>query len=515
MLLTRAWWNHLLRSWNRPAGVPEAGPLAELAKNATRVPRTPRFVTALLLLASVAMVFVPDVREGIKATFNAWRGEHYNWLDEPKLTQVPRLRQLGEQNHDAQALAVVALLAQDNSERMKMADQAVTLDASLTWIYAYVRTTDNLTSCCSGPMPAAWLDKLQKWDPDNAVPRLLAAHQSLLSFGEAWQKGGYRGPYNDEALKYLQQDKLWLAEMESVYRAPKYDHYYSRVFDLYRVVAQRYAIRDMATTDAVLGTTMPVWTGLGDARIYSQLLSARAEAAERVGNYAEAEELYRKPMEFSERVAAQTHTRREREGWLSIEGDSLRRLQALLAKTSRAEDAALVGFKVDALQTDTVAWGPERDWSWDDGNGWEGFMIRFFTGTILVLGALSFFSLVVLFLRRRAAVEDRGWGMSLASFGADFSPLLLLLSCAGLFVAYRPVALMYDRYMNWPYPIYDYAALNHALFTPYESPQGIDWIFYVYLTPPNLWMTLIVALSMVAVYILLRGLLRKRVAIAS
>src|SRR6202050_604310 len=73
MLFTRAWRNHILHSWIRPAGVPEGGPLAELARNASRVPRTPRFVTALLLLASMAVMLVPDVRDAIQASFRAWR----------------------------------------------------------------------------------------------------------------------------------------------------------------------------------------------------------------------------------------------------------------------------------------------------------------------------------------------------------------------------------------------------------------------------------------------------------
>lgn len=512
MLLTRAWWNHLMRSWMRPAGVPEGGPLAELAKNATRVPRTPRFVTAILLLASLALLFVPDVRDGIKATFNAW--SYYGWwAGANDHATVARLRQVGEQNHNAQALGVVALLAEDHTERMQVADKAVALDPSLTWIYAYVRTTDGVGSCCNGPTPAAWLDRLQKWDPDNAVPRLLVADQGWLRFDEEWQKSGYRGAYEVESLKYLQQDKSWLAAMESAFQAPKYDHYYSRVFDLYRTVAQRYGIRDMATTEAILQSNFRARAGTGGADIYAKFLAERAGAAERAGNYKEAEELYRRPVEFSERMAGQTHTNGERDNWERIEGDSLRRLQLLLAKTGRSDEAALVGFKADALQTNRIAWGPERDWSWDE-NGWEGFMIRSFTGAILVLAVLSLASLAYLFLRRRTAAEARGFGLTLASLAVDFCPLLLLFACAGLYVAYRPIALIYDQYMTWPYPVYDFRALSHALYTPHESPEGIGRIFYDYLTPVHMWMMLIVGLSMLAFYILFRGTLRRRVKVS-
>ena len=514
MLFTRAWWNHFLRSWTRPAGVPEGGPLAEFAKNASRVPRTPRFVTALLLLASLVAVANTDIREGMRATFDAWSGEHYRWYFEPSreaqdLATVAQLRQVGEQNHDAQALAIVALLAKDDAERMKLADQAVALDSSLTWVYAYVRTSDNLTACCNGPMPAAWLDKLQKWDSDNAVPQMLVAHQSLLRFSEVWQKSGYRGPYEDEALKYLQQDKSWLAAMDSAYRAPKYDHYYSRVFDLYRIVAWRYSIRDMATTDAVLGSTIPARTGPGDARIYAEYLAERGQAAERAGNNKEAESLYRRPIEFSEAMAAQSHTGFEQEGWESIEGDSLRRLQPYLARTGRADEAALLTYKIDALQTNRSAWGPVRRWSWSE-NGWEGLMIRSFTGATLLFGLFSLCGLTVLFLRSRVPLQSRGRGVALASVVVDYCPLLLLLSIAGLFVAYRPVSIMYDQYMAWQSPVYDFAGLTHALYTPYETPDGVWIISANYFTTENYWIATIVGLTILAVYILFRGTLRRR-----
>ena len=506
-MLTRAWWNHFLRSWNRPAGVPEGSALEALSRNASRIPRTPRFVTAILLLASFAMLFVPDVREAIHSTFRAWSG-NYDRITADDRALVARLRAEAEKRQDAQAMALVALLANDRVERMHMADRAVSLDPSLTWIYAYVRTTEGLGACCNNPLPAEWLDKLQKWDPDNAVPRVLIAHQSFLRFDEAWQKSGERGAYEAEAVKYLQQDKGWVAAMEFAFQAPKYDSYGSREFDLYRAVAQRYNIRDLEAARALLWSDYVFRLGISDVTYYADLLAERGEAAQQAGNSSEAEALYRRPVEFSERMAVQTHAPDERIFWESIEGDSLRKLQALLVKSGKTDEAALAGIKVDALQTNRRAWGPVRPWSWDE-NGWDGFMIRSFTGTILFLGCASLVSLGVLFWRRRLAVEYRGIGTTLASVAVDFCPMLLLFASAGLYVAYRPVALMYEQYMAWSTPIYDFTALRHALYTPYESPEGV-WSFFDYFRPENYWLALIVGLSMLAAFIAVRGVLRRR-----
>jgi hypothetical protein len=188
-------------------------------------------------------------------------------------------------------------------------------------------------------------------------------------------------------------------------------------------------------------------------------------------------------------------------------------MQPLLVKTGRGDEAALLRFKVDGLQMNRIAWGPVRPWSWSE-NGWEGLMIRLLTIAIFVLGALSLASLVIVFLRRRAPVESRGPGMALASVGVDYCPLLLLLSIVGLFVAYRPISLMYDQYMNWAYPVYDFVGLRHALYTPYESPDGVEGLFYSFFNVPNYWMVLIVALTLLAVYIPFRRMLRGRVAVS-
>jgi hypothetical protein len=511
MLLTRAWWNHLLRSWNRPAGVPEAGPLAELAKNATRVPRTPRFVTALLLLASVAMVFVPDVREGMKATFKVWYVSAFNKEPNYQAT-VARLRTLSAQHRDPQAMAMVALLADDRTERINMADQAVTLDPSLTWTYAYVRTNGEF-DCCNKEVPTDWLDKLQKWDPDNAFVRLVVAHQSYVRLFQAWQASGAHGPFDYEVTKKLHEDKDWLAAMGTAFSEPKYDNYYPRLFDLYRSVALRYGIRETSVASTVLVLRFGNWAVTRDASNYSEFLEDRGAAAEQAGNFQEAERLYKIPARFGDRMTAQAHSD-DRFSWEWIEGNALRKLQPLLVKAGRTNEAALADAQINALQVDRSGEGPAVISS-RMGNGWEGFMIRFSTAAIFAFGVLSLVGLGALFLRRRVPVESRGFGMALASLVVDFCPLLLLLGCAGLYVAYRPVALMYEQYLTWSTQIYDFRGLMQALYTPYGSPEGINRIFYVYLTPPNLWMALIVALSMVAVYILLRGLLRKRVAIAS
>jgi hypothetical protein len=519
MLLTRAWWNHLLHSWMRPAGVPEGSPLEQLTKNASRVPRTPRFVTAILLLVSSAALLIPDVRDGMRASFDAWHVSSAEAFDDS--TAVAPLRKQVNLNHDPQAMALLALLSNDKTERIRLANDAVQRDPSLTWIYSEVRTTDGVKSSWRNPLPAEWLDKLQKWDPDNAVPRLLVAQQSLIQFEDGWQRSGYRGLYNLESKKFLEADPKWLAAMDFAFRAPKYDAYGSKRFDLYRTVVQRYGFRDSRMALYGFGDS-PVGLGilmqspffrLTSVITYDDVLLDRGDAAERAGNLREAERLYREPAQFSDIMAQQSHTDFERGIWVRLEGISLRRLIPLLAKTGHAEEVSQLSYKLEGLQTSVSPPGPVREWAWSE-NGWEGFAIRMLTAAILLFGAASLVSLGALFLRRRAELQSRGAGLALASLVVDYCPILLVISCAGLFVAYRPIALMYHQYMGWPFPIYDFRPLYHALYTPYESPEGVSSIFYEYFNAPHYWMVLIVGLTLLAVYILFRRTLRGRAAVS-
>jgi len=497
MLFTRAWLDHLLRSWNRPAGIPETGPLATLAESARRVPRTPRFVTALLLLASLAILMVPDAREAMRASFEAWTRSRW----EMRAATLAQVRQATERNRDAQAMALIALVSQDRAERIRMAEEAVRLDPSLTWIYAEVWTQDNRTSCCHSFLPLAWIEALEKWDPENAVPRLIAADQALTQFDADWTKNGYRGWYENSAEKYLKGNAQWLAAMDFAFQAPKYESYYRNRWELYRDVSRRYGFRDTGMAHEVL-LLLPL-NRIEDAEVYSSILLERGEEAEKAGRKQEAEKLYSRPLRVSELMGAQSHADYERNAWARIALGAMTRLEPLLAKSGRNAEAASLRSRIEATQAGFLPPSPEREWAWSE-TGWEGLTIRFLTAAVLLLFALSVASLWAINIGRRA--ESRG--RAFWSIGVDLCPILLLVASAGLYVAYRPVGLVYEQYMSWTLPIYNFRTLLYALRTPYESPDGMVW-FYSYFDPYHYWMAAIVALSIVALYIVFRRTQRK------
>ena len=501
MILIREWLRQSLGPWRRPVGLSEGSPLAPLASPASSMPRTPRFLTALLLAASLGILLIPDSREAMRATFQP--GARF-WNMAVNSGDLQRFRQVAERNHDPEATAVVAMLSPDRAERISMADEAVRLDPSLTWIYTDVPTAEEPRVLPAQPMPPEWVARLENWDPDNAFVRMLRAQQKLLRLEDSWQKNGYRGDYIEEAKKELREDPAWSATMESAFEAPKYDSYFPRKFDLYRRVARRYQIRDPRLA-LILVTRLPFSSSHTEcAEIYSQALLDQAEAAAESGRYLEAIELCRRPAEASQRMGEQCHTDFEKLAWAQIERSSLARLEPLLAKTGQAREAGFLRYRLSALQTDFYPSSPIRDWAWSE-NGWEGFAIRTLAFGVLLLSAAFLAGSAVLLVRDRQGAEHPGLGFALASAAVDYGPLLLLLDALGLLIAYRPVSIMYDRYFDWSLPIYDFRGLVHALYTPYEWPEGVARLSSQYLVAYNYWIAAIIGLSILAAYIVFRG----------
>ncbi len=512
MLFTRAWWNHFWRSWTRPAGVPAGGPLAELSKNATRVPRTPRFVTALLLLVSILVLATTDARRAMHAAADTWRGES---LYTSQAAKIHHLLAEANRNHDPQLLALIALVTwDDNNERMREANEAVRLDPSLTWIYSKIRLTEQ-PCCMLHPLDDQGVAALLKWDPQNAFPRLLAAEVVFERTEKAWADGGLHGTYLDVE-NQVEHDPKWLAAMDFAFQAPKYDSYSAGLFSLYRAVAARYGINEPEFASEVIRHNWD-WDGSRQATMYDRWLLQQGGAAERAGRLDEAASLYWKPVLFAERVQGQDR----RDGMLlnwnlaNVQENSYDKLQPLLEKMGRNDEAALIGYNLEGLHAKIQErnWHYSGRWNWIR-NGWTGFLMRFLTGAILLLGTLFVVALAALYFRRRASIESRGRILAFFSLAVDACPVFLLIGSATLYATYRPIALVYERYMSAPYAVSDFTDLQISLEAPYAMPEGLANFSRDYLNAYHYWIVAIVGLLIVAFYILFRSTLRRRVVVS-
>src|SRR5215470_17676153 len=294
MLLARERWKSLFRSFGRPFGVPAGSPLETHVRNSSRVPRTPRFVTVLLFLASAAILLHPDVRSCILLSFRSWE-----WPSQ--WGSARRLFKEAETNRDPKLLGLLSLLSWDNDERLRLSEEAIQKDPSLTWLdyeqFRYQKHTFVL--------PESRLERLQKWDPGNSASRLLAAQAAAYRAGEEggsvqWPKLRYVKKSGLTQLDKAPPDAQWLSAMDAVYTAPKYDSHLDNEFDLIRDVTQKYGVRDPDITLYLLASsTIP---NLMSLESYNNWLLAQSERKEQTGDRAGALADARKAMNFSQRM---------------------------------------------------------------------------------------------------------------------------------------------------------------------------------------------------------------------
>src|SRR5262249_48998688 len=128
-----------------------------------------RSLSPLFLALSLAIFLLPQFREALRTTTSMWIAGHP--LPELSASRFQSLQSLAERQHDAQTLAFLALRAHDKQNSSRLAEEAVAMDENLTWILAEfpIWDRDHLQIVLQR------FERLERWDPDNALPFLLHA----------------------------------------------------------------------------------------------------------------------------------------------------------------------------------------------------------------------------------------------------------------------------------------------------------------------------------------------------
>jgi len=498
MVLMREWMRHAMGSWRRPIGVPAEGSLEAEWKNALRVPRTPRWVTALLLVACLGMLLIPEVREAIGSVVEARRVFVSNrYLPTPE--SMEHFRKEAIRTQDPQLLALTALLSEDPKERFALAEKAAGLDPSLTWIYFEVHHESTANESASVDR----VKRLQKWDQDNAVAWLASADVIFEQDRDLWIKGGH-GYDLSMAQPQFEQNSAWMAAMERAFAAPRYDSYTGRVFELYRTVASRYKFREPVILLNLL--TKSALPNLEAIMMYSKAELERAESLERDGNRAEAAGLYWRLAAFGEEMQGSAHTQIEQLIGVVVEKGAYERLQPLLRAAGNTDEAAIVQRGLETLKS-AREYNPGR-WRLRFANSWTGLSLLILNVGVFICVAAMLFGFFFLYFGNTEG-SAKASGLLLSSIIVDCCPVLLILVLAGLFAAYHPIAREYDVYLSTPQGVRDFEGLVHSLEVPYYAlevfPGG------VLEAAVHFWTAMTGALFLIAAYVLFRGKLSRRV----
>jgi hypothetical protein len=504
MLLLREWLKHAWRSLFRPIGSSDTA--GTFAPRYSRTPRTPLWLMLALTIASVAILLHPEVHQVLRKLYAEYSSQP-GWNPE-QWSSVKELQKISRPNRDPQLLALVSLLSQDNNERLALSDEAIRKDPSLTWLdyeQSFLPAND---FAAQAHLSQERLERLQKWDPNNAVPHLLAAEimtkpprvEPLDMLISGRNKTGRE--------KALTDNPQWASEMHAAFTAPKFDDYVPQLIELVRNVSSRFSLRDPEVAAYVLsmrrGIRFDMSRGYADALLdHAATLQSSGKTTEAIGAFTEV-------LQFAQRMSLDGINPAEQyfEGEIGV--DAGQKLAPLYDSIGRHGEASLIRFQLEK-------WAAERDpkilryvpvhyrWSQWSSLAWSGFIISV-AGFALALGVPVTLIALVVVMRRRKIPLDHGSATDFwASLCADSAPWLLFASSVLLYITYHPYAKVCTAFLKGGDTPPSIEAFLSSVMVPGIVP---DYAQFAY-EPFFQWVGITAALSAFLVFFLWRMMLRR------
>lgn len=464
----RSFWHSL----NRPFGVPAESNEKNFLVSARRGPRTPRWVTLLMLACAGVVLLLPEARQGVGEVVNSWGGFPRSLAK----SELAKLAKQAERERDAKTLAFVAIelhresSPQRSAESVRLGEAAIALDPSLTWIYVNL-----VAGHQSAPIPVEWVKRLQQWDPENAVPHLLDAERMAREFriqGQQEHPGAL--PIGSEREKLLVSQANWLDAMARAIAAPRFDSYTIRHSELNREVMRRKKIeRPTLAGFALMSHPALVFFGVGR---YTDVLLERGTQLERAGDLNAALDIYWRMAHFAERLRMQGQSRDiQTMVGTNIQIRVYEKLQTILEKQGRISEAELLSYNVAETKRSRL---PRTRFtsSLPMANAmiWVSMLVNVSAVLIVLLAGAMVVSVGLLMIRPRRWLSPSS--LTALSVAAEFLPVLLLLCCGAFALSYHPFAQTLQTYLTTKGEITDLRPFVDS-FAPLASSGGITFGF--------------------------------------
>jgi hypothetical protein len=496
MLFTRASASQFLAWLKLPAGS-RLSPASLLPGSAAPVlPKRSRLFSAAILLATVVLFFFPQTREAISTIRASWSGYRGDSSD---LRALRNLAARAEKEKDAHTLAFVALVTPDPGRSARLAEQAVTLDPSLIWIYASRGPRPDYN-----PPPKNGFARLLAADSDNAFLEILAAqvisdpsYQTLLA---------HHTPTQQDTEAALVANEDWVTHMDRAFRAPRYDSYFSRRWQLTQEVWNRNPNLSVTLIfNSLWAHPLPDFLS---TKTYANFLVQKAQQAAAGGHQEQAEPLLVEVDSFGRRVTDQGELDLEKFLGLDVSRRAtiaLRDLYQLLSRTSKSQEAAkrlqLIDDQRDVLMHSFRPMDELRLHALER----SALRVQLSAILALLLAVMAAVCLVALEWRSRKSAARKLWLRRVVCLAADWAPAGLLLACVGLLWFFRP----YVEILRSAREVTGASAAWHfmhfeGLFALSSTLGGLEQLF----TPLRFWQAFTCALVALALFILVRGLHR-------
>jgi hypothetical protein len=386
-------------------------------------------ITAACVIASLLFFIAPVFRQAFRVSLFPW--EFVFKTDHSRLSsELQSIVTKAEQDHDAEALAFVAFQHPEASEAVRLADEAVRLDQNLIWVYSLVAARGP-----SLPEVRRWVPALERFDPQNALPHLIAAEKIE---SEQVLHGNVPERTKDE-------HPAWQSAMAAAFESAKLDTYSSQRKALHRRVLNRYHVDDpelIAEDYWFYG--LPSY-GVGDSIRYAELVLASAQVLEAQGDTKAASKKYLAIAHFGKLLSPYASA------WFCERTEqAYARLADLAAKSSRPEEAAYYGFLADQeRETEATEFSSRRrQFIGNPVARWDADLARRAGAVMLLSGALLLTTLFAVLLRGRSLrLTSLRPGRLAIALGVS-SSFALFVSSIVLRLSYQPYAEILQRYIR-------------------------------------------------------------------
>jgi hypothetical protein len=498
MLFSRASASNFLVWLKLPAGSRLSPASLVLGSTDPILPKHSRLFTAAILLATVALLFFPQTREAISTVRASWNGYRGYSTD---LRALQNLATRAEKEKDSRTLAFVALVTPDPFRQKMLADHAVAIDPSLIWIYASRTPRPEYA-----PPSREGLARLLAADSDNAFPQLLAAH--VIS--EPFYQGllAHHTPTEKETETFLAANPEWLAHMERAFRAPRYDSYFDRDWQLTREVWNHHP--DLSASVIFNSLWTHSFPDVLSIQIFANHLVHGAQQASAEGHAAEAETLLKNVDDFGRRMSDQGESDFERRVGLSLSHQAtteLRNLYQARGNDREGQQAALrlqtINARIDGFAHSFQSLGPSQFRAFDR----RALMVQLSAASALLFAIVAAFSLLLLELRRASPGRGSAQLRRALCIAVDWAPSALLIGCVALLWLFQPYAQILRSSRSLTSASAAWHSLHfEGLFTLSSTLGALEEPF----TPLHFWQSFICALVALALFVIVHGFLRAK-----
>jgi hypothetical protein len=496
MLFSRASASHFLAWLKLPAGARLSTTPPLLGNDAPILPKRSRLFTAAILVLTATVLFLPHSQEAVSTVLATWQGYEPWHLDQHTLE---KLAFRAEKENDARGLAFVALSIRRPGESTRLADKAVSLDPSFTWIYAgrFYRPQEM-------PQPPEWLARLHAYDPDNAFNYLTAA--DAIAHPRYRAMLAHRTPAPQEIQSELANDPQWMAQMESAIRAPHYDTYVRKHWEL---ICYEWD-RDPALSPAIVGHGL--WShripNLQNLQIFTKIEIQRAQQALSEGHPEQAGNILQEVDGFAGRMVEQAGSNFERQVAIDVSRQATQELRNLYSATGRLNEASKASTQLQEIGSRQQAFSSLSYMVEPESFRWKAILFQTCAILLFVCGVTTALSFLLLELRPRFLPRRHAGWQRILCRTADYAPASFPVLSFAFLVTFLPIAHLFAQFRSAGASIETFREISGTLWGLMEVPGSVQNT----LDPPFFWWLLTTVLVVLAAFLLFRLFTRTRTA---